>query len=96
MSAQRATSQRPVLVTAAPLDAGEALLELLSDDYGATAEREDEQLTVSVTPVDDLRRGTVLYRVIQASRTVAERFPASTLFLITENGERWRLPPPAL
>jgi hypothetical protein len=86
---------RPVLVHVAPEGAAQLLLELLLD-YQATLEVGKEHSTLSIVPLDRLRRGTVIYRVIQASRTIADRFPGSTLFLITENGERWRLPPPAL
>jgi hypothetical protein len=97
MFVNMASAERPVIVTVSPKDAGEALFQLLDDEYGATADEQgDDQVAVSVTPVDNLRRGTVIYRVIQASRTVAERFPAAAMFLITENGDRWRLPPPAL
>jgi hypothetical protein len=85
----------PVLVTVTPVEAAEALRELL-DDYGAELERGRDQSTVSIEPIDDLRRGTVIYRVIQASRTIAETHPESSLFLVTEDGSRWRLPPPAL
>jgi hypothetical protein len=45
---------------------------------------------------DEHRRGVVIYRIIQASRNVAEQFPAASLFLVTEEGSRWRLPPPAI
>jgi hypothetical protein len=87
---------RPVLVVASPPDAAAALLELLSDDYGATAERGDERWTLSLVPVDSLRRGTVIYRVIQASRTISERYPDAVMHLVTEDGNTWRLPPPGL
>jgi hypothetical protein len=87
---------RPVLVTASPPEAAAALLEFLSDEYGATAERGDERWTLSLTPIDSFRRGTIIYRVIQASRTVTEQFPDAVLHLITEDGNAWRLPPPSL
>ena len=87
---------RPVLVTASPPDAAEAMLGLLSDEYGATAERGDERWTLSIAPIDSFRRGTIIYRVIQASRTVTEEFPDAVLHLITEDGNAWRLPPPSL
>jgi hypothetical protein len=51
---------------------------------------------VTIEPIDDMRRGVVIYRVIQASRTVAQQHPEADQFLITEEGSRWRLPPPAL
>jgi hypothetical protein len=89
-------AMRPVLVTASPPDAAAAMLELLSDEYGATAERGQERWTLSLAPIDNLRRGTIIYRVIQASRTVTDRFPESVLYLITEDGNAWRLPPPSL
>jgi hypothetical protein len=85
----------PVLVTVTPTEAADALYELLRD-YQAELLSGDEHQTVSIRPADDRRRGTVLYRVIQASRTVAAQFPDSTLYLVTEDGSRWRLPPPAL
>jgi hypothetical protein len=89
-------ASRPVLVTASPPDAAEALFELLNDDYGATAERGETGWTLSLVPIDSRRRGTVIYRVIQASRTISERYPESVLHLITEDGNSWRLPPPSL
>jgi hypothetical protein len=91
-----ASTIQPVLVTVVPQDAAETLVRLLND-YGAVlTSGEDEPSTVAITPVDDQRRSVVLYRVIQASRTVAQRHPGSTLYLLTEEGSRWRLPPPAL
>lgn len=89
-------TMRPVLVTASPPDAAAAMLDLLSDEYGATAERGDERWTLSIAPIDSFRRGTIIYRVIQASRTVTEEFPEAVLHLITEDGNAWRLPPPSL
>lgn len=85
----------PVVVTAAPPEAGEMLAHLLADYY-AVFEAGDEQTTVTIAPIDDTRRIVVVYRVIQASRTVAARYPEATLYLLTEEGSRWRLPPPAL
>lgn len=85
----------PVVVLAAPVEAAETLTALL-EDYGAQLSHNGEHSTIEIEPVDDQRRGTVIYRVIQASRTVAERHPGSSLFLVTEDGSRWRLPPPAL
>lgn len=87
---------RPVIVTASPAEAGRALLALLSDEYGAVGELDGDRWTLTIAPIDDLRRGTIIYRVIQASRTVDARFPKSQLHLITEDGNRWRLPPPEL
>jgi hypothetical protein len=86
---------RPVLVSATPDDAAQMLYELLVD-YQAELREEDGTPLVHIEPVDDFRRGTVIYRVIQASRTVSARYPDSLLYLITEDGSRWRLPPPAL
>jgi hypothetical protein len=87
----------PVVVHAAPLDAAELLADLLGEDYGAVVEPADEsQTVVTVEPIDEHRRGVVIYRIIQASRTVAERYPDAALFLVTEEGSRWRLPPPAI
>jgi hypothetical protein len=87
----------PVIVHASPAEAAGLLAELLGEDYGAVVgPGEDEQAVVTVEPIDEHRRGVVIYRVIQASRTVAERFPQSTLYLVTEEGSRWRLPPPAI
>jgi hypothetical protein len=85
----------PVIVTAHPGEAAVMLHELLRD-YQAELVDGDEHATISILPADDRRRGTVLYRVIQASRTVATEYPDSTLYLVTEDGSRWRLPPPAL
>ena len=85
----------PVVVLAAPEEAAATLAALL-DDYGAGLTHQNGQSTIEIEPVDDQRRGTVIYRVIQASRTVAERHPDASLFLVTEDGSRWRLPPPAL
>jgi hypothetical protein len=83
-------------VTASPADAGAALLELLSDEYGAQGEQSGDEWTLTIEPIDSVRRGTIIYRVIQASRTVEQRFPDSVMHLITEDGNRWRLPPPSL
>ena len=96
MARDDAATMRPVLVTAEPPDAAAALLALLNDEYGATAERGAERWTLSLVPIDSLRRGTIIYRVIQASRTVTERYPEAVLHLITEDGNHWRLPPPRL
>ena len=86
----------PVLVEAAPLGAGEQLLGLLADEYGAVGEPHGDTWHIWIAPIDDLRRGTIIYRVIQASRTVDAAHPGCRIFLVTEDGNRWRLPPPAL
>jgi hypothetical protein len=86
----------PVLVEASPAEAGAEMLRLLSDEYGATGEREGDTWKISVAPIDNVRRGTIIYRVIQASRTVDAAYPDALLYLITEDGNRWRLPPPSL
>jgi hypothetical protein len=87
----------PVIVTVSPREAADALAELLGADYGAVVIPEDDGgTTVSIEPIDDTRRGVVLYRVIQASRTIADRHPDSTMYLVTEEGSRWRLPPPPI
>jgi hypothetical protein len=76
--------------------AGEEMVSLLGEEYGPTAEREGEWWRVTIRPIDQFRRGTIIYRVIQASRTLADRHPAATTYLVTEDGNRWKLPPPAL
>ena len=92
----RDVSMQPVLVEAWPADAGQMMLELLSDEYGAVGERDDDTWRISIAPIDNVRRGTIIYRVIQASRAVDEAHPEARLYLITEDGNRWRLPPPSL
>jgi hypothetical protein len=74
----------------------EEMLSLLSDEYGATGEREGDWWLLKIRPIDQFRRGTIIYRVVQASRTLADRHPDATIYLITEDGNRWKLPPPAL
>jgi hypothetical protein len=87
----------PVVVHASPLEAAQLLAELLGEDYGAAVEPGDASPSVvTVEPIDEHRRGVVIYRIIQASRNVAEQFPDASLFLVTEEGSRWRLPPPAI
>lgn len=89
----------PVIVHASPQEAAELLADLLGEDYGAVvkpANGEGGPTIVSVEPIDEQRRGVVLYRVIQASRNVAEQMPSAQMFLLTEEGSRWRLPPPAI
>jgi hypothetical protein len=85
----------PVVVSVAPPEAGSLLASLLKD-YFAVLELGPDEARVTIEPIDDTRRSVVVYRVIQASRTVAARYPDSTQFLLTEEGSRWRLPPPAL
>jgi signal transduction histidine kinase len=75
---------------------GEEMLALLGDEYGAVGGREGDWWKLTVRPIDQFRRGTIIYRVIQASRTIANRHPDATIYLVTEDGNRWRLPPPAL
>jgi hypothetical protein len=84
-----------VVVTVSDNEAAKLLTSLL-EDYFAVLEPGEDHSTVTIEPIDDMRRGVVIYRVIQASRTVAERHPDADQFLITEEGSRWRLPPPAL
>jgi hypothetical protein len=86
---------RPVLVTATPPEAGQRMLELL-EDYFAKLAQEGDPMTISIEPIDSRRRGTVIYRVIQASWTIESEFPGSRLYIITEDGNRWRLPPPEI
>lgn len=87
----------PVVVHVSQLDAARLLAELLGDDYGPVVNAGDgDEATILVEPIDERRRGVVLYRVIQASRNVAERIPGADMFLLTEEGSRWRLPPPAI
>jgi hypothetical protein len=93
---RREISLLPVLVEASPAAAGKRMLELLSDEYGAVGELDAETWRISIAPIDDVRRGTLIYRVIQASRSVDESHPGSRLYLLTEDGNRWRLPPPSL
>jgi hypothetical protein len=76
--------------------AGEEMLSLLADEYGATGERDGDWWTLTIRPIDQFRRGTIIYRVVQASRTLAARHPAAAVYLVTEDGNRWSLPPPAL
>jgi len=88
-------SRPPVVVTVSDAEAAELLVRLL-DDYFAVLGADEEGPIVQVEPIDETRRSVVLYRVIQASRTVSDRYPEARLFLLTEEGSRWRLPPPAL
>ena len=84
-----------MVVTVSDADAARMLADLL-EDYFAELGTRDGRHEVSILPIDDLRRGTVLYRVIQASRSVAEAHPDAEMFFVSEDGQRWRLPPPAL
>ena len=87
----------PVIVHAEPRDAADLLADLLGEDYGAVVETGvGSQVVVTVEPIDEQRRGVVIYRIIQASRTVALQMPEASLFLVTEEGSRWRLPTPAI
>ena len=90
-------SWAPVFVlVSADGDAAKEMLSLLSEEYGAMGEREGEWWKLTIRPIDQFRRGTIIYRVIQASRTLAERHPEATVYLVTEDGNRWHLPPPPL
>jgi len=84
-----------VLVSAAE-QAVEKMLSLLGDQYAAGSEREGDWWTLTIRPIDQFRRGTIIYRVIQASETLAARHPEAEIYLVTEDGNRWILPPPAL
>lgn len=88
----------PVIVHVSPRAAADLLANLLGEDYGAVVQpdEQDGESVVSVEPIDEQRRGVVIYRVIQASRSVAERHAGATMYLVTEEGSRWRLPPPAI
>jgi signal transduction histidine kinase len=90
-------SWQPVLVlVSAGGSAGEEMLSLLSEEYGATGETDGEWWKLTIRPVDQFRRGTIIYRVIQASQTLARRHPDAKIYLVTEDGNRWTLPPPSL
>jgi hypothetical protein len=86
----------PVVVEASPPEVGRRMLELLSDEYGAVGELDGDTWRISIAPIDDVRRGTIIYRIIQASRTTEAEHPDARLYLRTEDGNRWRLPPPSL
>lgn len=94
----RAVVKPPVIIHVSPRAAAELLADLLGEDYGAVVRPDEEngESVLSVEPIDEHRRGVVIYRVIQASRTVAERHADATMYLVTEEGSRWRLPPPAI
>jgi signal transduction histidine kinase len=93
MAAEVSWEPVSVLVSAAE---GEQMLALLSDEYGATGECDGDWWTLTIRPIDQFRRGTIIYRVVQASRTLAARHPDAKIYLVTEDGNRWSLPPPAL
>ncbi|HZQ81965.1 MAG TPA: GAF domain-containing protein [Gaiellaceae bacterium] len=76
--------------------AGEELISILGEEYGAAGESEGDWWKVTIRPIDQFRRGSIIYRVIQASHTLAARHPEATTYLVTEDGNRWKLPPPAL
>jgi signal transduction histidine kinase len=76
--------------------AGEEMLSLLGDEYGAEGERDGDWWKLTIRPIDQFRRGTIIYRVVQASHTLVDRHPDATIYLGTEDGNRWRLPPPPL
>ena len=87
----------PVVIHVRPRAAADLLAELLGEDYGAVvSDGSEADALVNVEPIDERRRGVVIYRVIQASHTLVDRHPKATIYLVTEDGNRWRLPPPAL
>jgi len=85
----------PVVVSVSPPEAGSLLASLLQD-YLAVLDLGADESKVTIEPVDDTPRSIVVFRVIQASRTVAARYPDAAQFLHTEEGSRRRLPPPTL
>jgi signal transduction histidine kinase len=87
-----APQRAPVVVTVTPPAAARTMRELL-DDYHAVLVGPDR---VTLEPIDDVRRGTVVYRVVQAAHTIAEQFPDADIFFVAEDGNRWRLPPPPI
>jgi hypothetical protein len=95
MSSEISWEPVSVLVSAEGL-AGDEMRSLLADEYGAVGEREGDWWRLTIAPIDQFRRGTIIYRVIQASRTVSARHPDAKIYLVTEDGNRWTLPPPAL
>lgn len=87
----------PVIIHVSPRAAADLLAGLLGEEYGAVvSDGPGGGALVNVEPIDEPRRGVVIYRVIQASRTVADQHPDAHMFLVTDEGSRWRLPPPAL
>jgi anti-sigma regulatory factor (Ser/Thr protein kinase) len=87
-----ASTLGPVVVNVSPPEAARALRDLL-DDYHAVLAAPDR---VEIEPVDEVRRGTVIYRVIQVSQTVAEEFEDAVMYFVSEDGNPWRLPPPPM
>jgi signal transduction histidine kinase len=82
----------PVIVTVSPPEAAHALRELL-DDYHAVLVAPDR---VEIKPIDRVRRGTVIYRVIQVAQTVADEYDDAVMYFVAEDGNLWRLPPPPI
>jgi len=71
------------------------MLRLLSGGYGLTGYQDGDTWRISIAPIDNVGCGAIIHRVIQASRTVETSHPDSLLYLITEDGNRSRLPPPS-
>jgi len=86
----------PVVVLASSGEAAQLLADLMGTEYGAVVTDHEGSPAVSIEPVDAQRRTVVVYRAIQASRSVVARVPDAKLYLLTEEGSRWRLPPPDL
>jgi signal transduction histidine kinase len=82
----------PVIVTVSPPEAARALCQLL-DDYYAVLVAPDR---VEIKPIDRVRRGTVIYRVIQVAQTVADDYADAVMYFVAEDGNLWRLPPPRI
>jgi signal transduction histidine kinase len=91
-AASPAPRRVPVVVTITPPEAARTLRDLL-DDYHAVLVGPDR---VTLEPIDDVRRGTVVYRVVQAAHTIVQQFPEADMFFVAEDGNRWRLPPPPI
>jgi signal transduction histidine kinase len=90
-------SWEPVFVlVSAGGTAHDELVSIIGEEYGPTSEQEGDWWKVTIRPMDQFRRGTIIYRVIQASETLAERHPDARTYLVTEDGNRWQLPPPVL
>ena len=82
----------PVIVTVSPPEAAHALRQLL-DDYHAVLVAPDR---VEIKPIDRVRRGTVIYRVIQVAQTIADDYNDAVMYFVAEDGNPWRLPPPRI
>ena len=95
MSAEVSREPVSVLVSAGGT-ASEEMLSLLSEEYGATGEREGDWWKLTIRPIDQCGRSAIVYRVIQVSQTLADRHPETKIYLVTEDGNRWTLPPPPL